>query len=461
MVALVPGQAAVLEVFQVITLVPRAKLPTVVFAELGLATLPEPGGPTLHVPVVAPVNVFAANTAVGVLKQTVWLKTFVITAGLGGGSTSIVIVALVFGQAVVLNVVQVITFVPKAKLLTVVLAELGAATVPEPGGPTVQVPVVAPVKLFAANTAVGVLKQTVCEGELVITAGLGAGCTTTVIVALVPGQAAVFDVLQVMMLLPNTKLLIVVFAELGLAITPPAGFTDQVPVVAPVKLLAANTVVGVLKQTVWFKALVITAGLGAGCTSIVIVALVFGQAVVLNVVQVITFVPKAKLLTVVLAELGAATLPEPGGPTVQVPVVAPVKLFAANTAVGAVKQMVCEARLVITAGLGSGSTTMERVLLVEGHTPGLVTSQRIMVVPVPMPVILVSVDVWLAIKAVPLCTDQLPVPTAGLTALITVLGVPAQRVWLPLVTAALVSGCTTMVTLVLPDGQALLLATSH
>lgn len=86
----------------------------------------------------------------------------------------------------------------------------------------------------------------------------------------------------------------------------------------------------------------------------VMVALEFGQAVVLKVVQVITLVPNIKLLTVVFAELGTATLPEPGGPMVQVPVVAPVMVLAASTAVGVLKQMVWVAALVITAGLGGG-----------------------------------------------------------------------------------------------------------
>ena len=166
--ALVPGQAAVLVVLNVMTLLPNAKLLTLVLMAFGLARLPEPGGPTVQVPVVAPVNVFAAST-VGVPKQSVCEGTLVITAGLGGGCTSMVIVVLVFGQALVLNVVQVITFVPNAKLLTPVLMAFGLARLPEPGGPTVQVPVVAPVKVFAAST-VGVPKQSVCDAGLVITA---------------------------------------------------------------------------------------------------------------------------------------------------------------------------------------------------------------------------------------------------------------------------------------------------
>lgn len=97
-----------------------------------------------------------------------------------------------------------------------------------------------------------------------------------------------------------------------------------------------------------------TAGLGGACTKMFIVAVVAGQAVVLKVFHVIKLLPKARLLTVVLAELGTATLPEPGGPTVQVPVVAPVMVLAANTAVGVLKQMVWVTALVITAALGGG-----------------------------------------------------------------------------------------------------------
>lgn len=57
-------------------------------------------------------------------------------------------------------------------------------------------------------------------------------------------------VVQVIMLVPKDRLLTLVLIAVGLVKIPPAGAEDQVPVVAPVMLLAANTVVGVLKQTV-------------------------------------------------------------------------------------------------------------------------------------------------------------------------------------------------------------------
>src|SRR4051812_29719371 len=94
-------------------------------------------------------------------------------------------------------------------------------------------------------------------------------------------------------------------------------------------------------------------------------------------------------------------------------------VFAPKAAVGVLKQMVCVAGLVITAGLGGASTMIAKVALVPGQLLTLLTSQRMMFVPVARPVTLVKVAVGLTILAVPLCTDQLPVPTAGVVAVIT------------------------------------------
>ena len=84
--------------------------------------------------------------------------------------------------------------------------------------------------------------------------------------------------------------------------------------------------------------------------------------------------------------------------------------------------------MVITAGLGGGSNTMDKVVLTGGQLLPLLTSQRIIFVPVPRAVTLVKVEFWLAKVAWPLCNAQLPVPTAGWVALITVVGVAAQIV---------------------------------
>lgn len=160
MVAVVAGHTDVFTIFHWIRLRPCARLLTLEVGLLIEPILPLPAT-TLQLPVAVPVGVLPESTAVAVLKQMVWLSGPVMAATLGGASTCIVIVALDIGHATVLKVVQLMTLRPCIKLFTVVFAMFAFAMLPEPGGPTDQVPVVAPVMLLAANTAVGVLKQRV------------------------------------------------------------------------------------------------------------------------------------------------------------------------------------------------------------------------------------------------------------------------------------------------------------
>ncbi len=70
---------------------------------------------------------------------------------------------------------QVITFVPSARAVTVLDGALGGLKIPAPSGEIDQLPVVVPVVLLADKASVGVLKQSVGVRRPLITAGLGGG----------------------------------------------------------------------------------------------------------------------------------------------------------------------------------------------------------------------------------------------------------------------------------------------
>jgi len=85
----------------------------------------------------------------------------VITAGLGGGCTTKVMLVLVVGQTAVLDVVHTITLVPCANAVTVALGLLPEIKLPPPAGKILHCPVVAPVGVLADKARVGVLKHNV------------------------------------------------------------------------------------------------------------------------------------------------------------------------------------------------------------------------------------------------------------------------------------------------------------
>jgi hypothetical protein len=371
MVALLTGQTVVLEVVQVTVFTPWDKPVTVALGWVPLINTPVAGF-TVQSPLVEPVGVLAAKARVGVLKQMVCESgAVVMTAGLGGGCTTRVMLALVVGQTAVLEVVHTITLVPSARALTVVVGFTEKLKLPPPGASMVHWPVVPPVGVLAASARVGVLKHKVCEsGAVVITAGLGGGCTRMVMVALLTGQTVVLDVVQVIVFTPSDKPVTVALGWVPLMNTPVTGLTVQSPLVEPVGVLAAKARVGVLKQIVCESgAVVITAGLGGGCTTMVMLALVVGQAAVLEVVHTTTLVPSARALTVVVGLTEKLKLPLPGARIVHSPVVLPVGVLAARPRVGVLKHKVCESgAVVITAGLGGGCTTRVMLALVVGQT---------------------------------------------------------------------------------------------
>jgi hypothetical protein len=148
----------------------------------------------------------------------------VITAGLGGGCTTRVMLALVVGQTAVLEVVHTTTFVPSVKALTVVVGLTEKLKLPLPGDKIDHWPVVLPVSVLAARPKVGLLKHKVCEsGAVVITAGLGGGCTTRVMLVLVVGQTAVLEVVHTMTFVPSVKALTVVVGLTEKLKLPPPG----------------------------------------------------------------------------------------------------------------------------------------------------------------------------------------------------------------------------------------------
>src|SRR6218665_151829 len=152
MLMLVVGQTAVLDVVHTTTLVPCGSAVTVALGLLAEIKLPPPVN-MLHCPVVPPVGVLADKASVGVLKHNVW-DGVVITAGLGGGCTTKVMLVLVVGQAAVLEVVHTTTLVPCGSALTVVVGFVGKLKLPPPGAKIVHCPVVAPVGVFAARPRV-------------------------------------------------------------------------------------------------------------------------------------------------------------------------------------------------------------------------------------------------------------------------------------------------------------------
>ncbi len=224
------------------------------------------GGLIDQAPFVVPVGVFADKARVGVLKHKVCESgAVVITAGLGGGCTTRVILMLLVGQTAVLEVVHTTTFVPSVKALTVVVGLSEKLKLPPPGASMLQWPTVAPVGVLADKARVGVLKHKVCEsGAVVITAGLGGGCTRMVIVALLTGQTGVLEVVQVTVFTPCDRPVNVALGCVPLINTPVAGLTVQSPFVVPVVVLAVRPRVGLLKHKVCESGTVITAGLGGG-----------------------------------------------------------------------------------------------------------------------------------------------------------------------------------------------------
>ena len=159
MLVLVVGQTAVLDVVHTTTLVPSASAVTVALGLLPEIKLPPPAGTILHCPVVPPVGVLADNASVGVLKHKVW-EVVLITAGLGGGCTTKVMLVLVVGQTAVLDVVHTMTLVPCANAVTVALGLLAEIKLPLPVN-MLHWPVVAPVGVLADKARVGVLKHNV------------------------------------------------------------------------------------------------------------------------------------------------------------------------------------------------------------------------------------------------------------------------------------------------------------
>lgn len=103
------------------TLIPRPNPVTVVLGLLGLVIDPDPEI-TDHVPTPV-VGVLPASVVVGELIQMVWFEPAVAT--LGAGSTIIVIVALVNGQAPLLVILHCNTFVPNPTAVKVVVGLLG------------------------------------------------------------------------------------------------------------------------------------------------------------------------------------------------------------------------------------------------------------------------------------------------------------------------------------------------
>ena len=83
-----------------------------------------------------------------------------------------------------------------------------------------------------------------------ITAGLGGGCTTKVILVLVVGQTAVLDVVHTMALVPCASAVTVALGLLPEIKLPPPVRMLHCPVVPPVGVLADKARVGVLKHKV-------------------------------------------------------------------------------------------------------------------------------------------------------------------------------------------------------------------
>ena len=137
------------------TFVPR---PTAVKLVVGLLIFPIVALPEITDQVPTPlVGVLAANVVVGFKTHKVWFGPA--NAMLGAGSTVIVIVELVNGQAPPFVILHCKIFVPNNNPETVVVGLFTLLNVPEPEI-TDQVPVPL-VGVFAANVALGVNIQTV------------------------------------------------------------------------------------------------------------------------------------------------------------------------------------------------------------------------------------------------------------------------------------------------------------
>lgn len=209
-------------------------------ANVGVVIVPLPEI-TDHVPVPTS-GVFPIRAKVGVLIQIDWLEpAFAIV-----GTLSTCMFRLDVLEHTPLAIVHCKVFNPNPKPVTALVGELGFDIVPLPAiTDHVPIPVVG---VFPASTVVGLLIQRVWLGPATAVVGILSTCML-IVELLVPQPPPL--IVHCNTLTPNPRPVTLLVASVGVVTVPLPEITDQVPVPL-VGVLAANTAVGLLIQTVWF-----------------------------------------------------------------------------------------------------------------------------------------------------------------------------------------------------------------